>query len=122
MEITHNHLHRTLARTLRAKQTPTEQYLWQYLRKQQLRGYRFRRQHPLGRYIVDFICLEKRLVIELDGMSHQSQQAYDQVRDDWMTQQQFHILRFQNTLVLQQTKRVLQEIGNTLDELSSRQK
>ncbi|MEZ5537868.1 MAG: DUF559 domain-containing protein [Thiolinea sp.] len=122
MEINYNELHRDLSRTLRKRLTPAEQHLWAYLRKKQLKGYRFRRQHPLGRYIVDFVCLEKRLVIELDGLSHQDQQAYDRVRDDWIIQQRFQILRFQNSQVEKQTEQVLQIILNALEELPKRKK
>jgi len=121
METTPSKLHHDLSRTLRKKQTPAEQNLWQYLRKQQLAGYRFRRQHPLGRYIADFVCLEKRLVIELDGAVHKNQREYDQVRDDWMTQQQFHVLRLQNIQALQQTEQTLQKIQDILESLPGRQ-
>ena len=117
METTPNKLHRDLSRALRKKQTPAEQHLWQYLRKRQLAGYRFRRQHPLGRYIADFVCLEKRLVIELDGAVHKNQREYDQVRDNWMTQQQFHVIRLPNTQVLQQTEQALQKIQDILNNL-----
>ena len=58
------------ARELRANATTTERFLWQHLRLRQIDGYKFRRQRPVGPYVVDFICLEKRLVIEVDGGQH----------------------------------------------------
>ena len=81
-------MHSDLARNLRKNMTTPEQQLWEALRKRQLNGYRFRRQTVLGRYIADFVCLEARLVIELDGNHHCDQQGYDRERDNWMEQQQ----------------------------------
>ncbi len=65
------------ARTLRKTATDAEKHLWQKLRGLQLANYKFRRQHVLGAYIVDFVCLEAMLVIELDGSQHQQQITYD---------------------------------------------
>jgi very-short-patch-repair endonuclease len=59
-----------LSRNLRKRQTDAENLLWRHVRGKQLEGFRFRRQHPIGRYIVDFVCLEKRLVLEIDGGHH----------------------------------------------------
>jgi very-short-patch-repair endonuclease len=69
---------RSRAKELRNNPTEAERILWQHLRLCQLGGYKFRRQQPLGNYIVDFVCLEKRLVIEVNGGQHNSQQAYDE--------------------------------------------
>ena len=70
--------------------------LWKVLRKQQVRGYKFRRQHPYGNYVLDFVCLEARLVIEVDGGQHQEQEEYDIKRTRWLQQHGFRILRFWN--------------------------
>jgi very-short-patch-repair endonuclease len=70
------------ARQLRKEMTPAEQILWDRLRGRRFQGLKFRRQHPLGRFIVDFYCAEHRLVIELDGGIHRHQQEYDQARTD----------------------------------------
>ena len=110
MEKQNNKLHLDLARNLRKQMTEPEQQLWTVLRKRQLDGYRFRRQTPLGRYIADFVCLEARLVIELDGDYHNDQQAYDHERDHWMRQQNFQVLRFWNHEVLHQKENVIQKI------------
>jgi very-short-patch-repair endonuclease len=62
---------------LRKQATVFERRLWRHLRGQQLEGCRFRRQHPIGRYIVDFVCLERKLVVELDGQQHSGPEGYD---------------------------------------------
>ena len=104
------------ARQLRRNMTDTEQLLWTRLRKKQLHGYRFRRQHPLGPYIVDFICLEAQLIIELDGGQHQAQLQDDSVRDHWLMKQGFQVLRFWNNQVFNETEAVLERITNVLLE------
>ena len=85
---------RSQARALRRNPTEVERLLWRHLRFWQLDGYKFRRQQPLGNYIVDFACLEKRLVIELDGGQHTEQTDYDSARDAWLRAEGFLILRF----------------------------
>jgi very-short-patch-repair endonuclease len=77
-------------------------------------GLKFRRQQPLGRYIVDFICLEKRLVIEVDGGQHSEQVAYDVERDIWLRDQGFNVLRFWNHDVLKNIDGVIAVIVKTL--------
>lgn len=111
-----NKIHRDLARNLRKNMTPAEQQLWSLLRKQQLDGYRFRRQTPLGRYIADFVCFEARLVIELDGEHHHGQYEYDRERDHWMQQQQFQVLRFWNHEIFTAPEAVIQKIRSALNQ------
>jgi very-short-patch-repair endonuclease len=77
------------AKELRNNPTEAERILWQHLRLRQLGGLKFRRQQPLGNYIVDFVCLGKRLVVEVDGRQHNSQHSYDERRDAWLEQQAF---------------------------------
>jgi very-short-patch-repair endonuclease len=91
---------RVRARQLRKNPTDAERLLWRKLRFWQVDGLKFRRQQPLGRYIVDFICLEKSLVIEVDGGQHSEQVAYDVERDIWLRDQGFNVLRFWNHDVL----------------------
>jgi very-short-patch-repair endonuclease len=76
--------------------TGTERRLWTHLRGRKLEGWKFRRQHPIGEYIVDFYCPAARLVIELDGSSHDSdqQERYDQARQRWLESQGCKVLRF----------------------------
>ena len=89
---------RARARELRNNPTDAERLLWSHLRFWQLDGYKFRRQQPLGSYIVDFVCLEKRLAVEVDGGQHS--QAVDAERDNWLRDQGFVLLRFWNNEVL----------------------
>jgi very-short-patch-repair endonuclease len=88
------------ARELRKNQTNAEKTLWSVLRKHRLEGHRFRRQHPIGRYIVDFVCLESRLVVELDGGQHQESIEYDEARAGYLKELGFSVIRFWNNQVL----------------------
>ena len=105
---------RERARQLRKNPTDAERLLWRKLRFWQLDGLKFRRQQPLGRYIVVFICLEKRLVIEVDGGQHSEQVAYDVERDIWLRDQGFNVLRFWNYDVLKNIDGVVDVIVKTL--------
>src|SRR5215467_2678265 len=95
---------------LRQNQTYTERKLWQQLRRKQLDARRFRRQYRLGRYIVDFVCLSSRLIVEIDGPSHDVRVADDEIRTAWLTRQGFRILRFTNAQVLYDLDSVVQTI------------
>ena len=105
---------RNFARNLRKNMTDSEKQLWQFLRQRQVNGYKFRRQAPIGPYIVDFVCYEKRLILELDGGQHQDNVAYDASRDEWLKQQGFIVVRFWNNDVLQNTQGVLETIAGYL--------
>ena len=102
-----------MARKLRKYPTDTEQHLWSHLRDKQIEGYRFRRQHPLGRYIVDFVNLEKKLVIELDGGQHVLDPR-DHVRDEWLRAEGYNLLRFWDNEVFNNLEGVLENIRNAL--------
>jgi very-short-patch-repair endonuclease len=104
---------RQRARDLRKNCTDAERHLWYYLRANRL-GFKFKRQVPIGQYIVDFICLEKRLIIELDGSQHMDNQAYDRTRSNWLMAHGFKVLRFWNHDVFQQTSSVLEVIMTAL--------
>lgn len=82
------------ARHLRNNPTDAESILWGHLRLRQVGGYKFRRQRPIGPYFVDFVCLEKRVVIEVDGGQHYEQRSYDHRRDAWLKKEGFRVLRF----------------------------
>ena len=97
------------ARQLRRNQTRAELELWMRLRSRQL-GAKFRRQYRIGRYIADFCCLERRLVIELDGGQHLEQVEADRKRTAYMTSRGFLVLRFWNDQVLKETYAVLDQI------------
>lgn len=103
------------ARQLRKNMTDAERRLWQHLRSKQTLGYKFRRQEPIGSYIVDFVCYEKKLIIEVDGGQHLEKQAeYDKARDAWLKEQGFTVLRFWNNHVLGNTDGVLLRIEHEL--------
>ncbi|GAB2824936.1 hypothetical protein GCM10027276_29630 [Comamonas piscis] len=110
------------ARALRQSATTAEQLLWRHLRNRQLAGAKFRRQHPLGPYILDFVCLEHGLVIEIDGGQHADLQAqgYDAQRSAWLQQQGLQVLRFWNHEVVQQTNGVLAHVLQALTPALSR--
>jgi very-short-patch-repair endonuclease len=99
------------ARELRRAQTPAEQRLWSRLRSKQLYGLKFRRQHPVGRFVVDFCCISRKLVIEIDGDSHASQEAYDQARTAWLEEQGYRVVRFTNREVTYNLDAVLEAIA-----------
>jgi very-short-patch-repair endonuclease len=103
------------ARKLRQTMTDAERVLWQRLCSHHL-GHKFRRQVPRGTYIVDFVCLEKKLVVEVDG-AHHLNNVYDKNRDAWLSEQGYHVLRFWNHEVLKNTEGVLEKIRLELDAL-----
>ena len=98
------------AKELRKNSTDAERALWRQLRAHRLAGHKFRRQQPVGRYIVDFVCFEKQLIIELDGGQHTEQVAYDVERSTWLQSQGFRVLRFWNHEVLQNTEAVVEVV------------
>ena len=90
------------ARVLRKNSTDAERKLWQHLRRSQANGCKFRRQQPIGPYIVDFVCFEKRLIVEVDGGQHVQQIEDDNVRTEWLRSQHLKVLRFWNNQVLKE--------------------
>ena len=105
---------RSRARALRNNPTDVEKLLWRQLRMWQLDGYKFRRQQPLGNFIVDFVCLDKRLIVELDGAQHAERSDDDANRDAWLSKQGFTVLRFWNNDVLKNVTTVTERIFETL--------
>ena len=104
-----------LAKNLRINQTDAEKLLWKYLKSKQLANTKFRRQQPIGNYIVDFISLDKKLIIELDGGQHAINAPIDQERDERLAEHGFKVLRFWNNDVLQNIEGVLESI---MDKIS----
>ena len=100
-----------LAKELRKNQTEAEKLLWYRLRNRQLEGVKFRRQQPIGDYIVDFVSFELDLVIEVDGGQHLNNER-DKVRDSWLEDEGFTVVRFWNNRVLKDTKSVLKKVRN----------
>ena len=102
------------ARLLRQLATPAERQLWQHLRGHRLAGCRFRRQHPIGPYVVDFVCLRRRLVVEVEGRSHEAKFEYDQIRTAYLRRFGYRVLRFSNFRVMRETPAVLRSIEHHL--------
>ena len=101
-----------VAKELRKRSTDTEQLLWKHLRARRFAEMKFRRQEPMGGFIVDFVCYEKRIVIECDGGQHLSQVEKDAMRDQWFAEQGYRVLRFWDNDVLTKTEVVLEMIWN----------
>ena len=101
---------KTYARELRAQATDAETKLWHILRNRRFFDYKFRRQHPMGGYILDFYCADAKLAIELDGGQHQQAETYDQQRTTALKQQGIQVLRFWNNEFLQNSEGVLESI------------
>ena len=106
------------ARELRSNQTDAERLLWSRVKNRQLGRCKFRRQQIIGSYIVDFVCLEPRLVVELDGGQHGQQVEYDTERSKYLNQLGFRVLRFWNNEVLKETEAVLEYILLELTKFS----
>ena len=100
----------TWAKEMRHGMTDAEALLWKLLRNRRIANAKFRRQHPIGRYILDFYCDEKRIAIELDGGQHAETVEYDCHRDDWLRAQGIQVIRFWNNQVLMETESVLESI------------
>ena len=103
-----------LAREKRQEPTPAESKLWGCLRGRRIGGAKFRRQHSIERFIVDFFCAEQNLIIEVDGEIHQYTDIEDAVRQEFLEQQGLHIIRFTNDEVLHSTEAVLTKISTAL--------
>lgn len=101
------------ARELRKNQTPEEQEFWHFLRDKRFAGFKFRRQHPIGQYIADFCCPERKLVIELDGAGHDLQ--YDQIRDEYLGSRKYKVIRISNEAVRRDRDRILLKLLNLLE-------
>ncbi len=103
---------------LRKNLTSAEATLWKHLQKKQLKGRKFRRQHSISHFIVDFYCPKEKLIIELDGAVHLdfAQQNYDLERTKQLESLGFKVIRFENKLVFEDLNYVLQEISNHFKE------
>jgi len=99
---------------LRKNQTPQERKLWWYLKDRRLLGLKFKRQHSIGGYILDFYCAEKRLIIEVDGEIHSKDEnkEYDKIRDKYFEELDYKILRFKNNQIENDINGVIRGISN----------
>ena len=98
------------ARSLRRQSTDAERVLWKNLRRRDLAGWKFRRQAPIGPYIVDFVTFDGKLIVEADGGQHVESKQRDEERTTWLSKEGFRVLRFWNNDVLTNTGAVLEAI------------
>jgi len=105
-----------LAKNLRKRTTDAERTLWNYLRAGRLDGLKFRRQQVIENYIVDFVCFEKRLVIEVDGGQHAEEAEADRVRDEWLGREGYKVLRLWNLEVLTNIEGTVELIRSSCKE------
>jgi|SRR5450432_1416876 len=103
-----------LAQQMRTEPTAAEKHLWQYLRKGRRANFKFRRQHTLERFIVDFYCAGAQLVVEVDGEMHQYAQAEDRIRQEFLENLGLRVIRFNNNEVLDNTENVLERIDSAV--------
>jgi very-short-patch-repair endonuclease len=105
------------AKELRHTETEAEQIIWSWLRTKKLNGVKFRRQEPVGKYIVDFVSFEKKLIIEIDGGQHslEENRINDTVRTEWLQSQGFRVIRFWNNDVSSNLDGVITRIKEALD-------
>ena len=121
MMIHYNQDLKQLARNLRKQGTLSEMVLWRHLRAYKMRGYQFMRQKPLGRYIVDFLCAQLLLIIEIDGESHADKEQHDTGRQKNLEAQGFTVLRFDDRAVKARTSSVVEAIHHWIEEWEKQQ-
>ena len=100
------------AREMRREPAPAEKLLWHYLRNRQLANLKFRKQATVGKYIADFYCADRRVVIELDGISHLDRMEHDEERTRWMQTRNLRVVRFGNHEVFENIEGVLLVIAS----------
>ena len=104
---------RGAAKSIRKHSTDTERHLWRNLRGRQIEGFKFGRQQPVGRYVVDFVNLERKVVIELDGGQHALDPG-DKIRDEWLRAEGYRVLRFWDNQVSNNLEGVLETVRGAL--------
>ena len=111
---------RTQAIELQKEPTPAERKLWALIRNDQL-GVNFRRQHAIGRYIPDFVCIEKKLIIELDGSQHLEQEEYDEERTKYLNLLGYKVIPFWNNEVTNNIDGVILAITHAMEDETSKE-
>ena len=107
------------ARLLRRNQTSSEIQMWSLLRDRRLKDYKFRRQHPIDRYVADFACVSARLIVELDGPIHDETIEQDRVRDEFLTDNGWQIIRFSNAELGRESDFVVSQLLARLERPAS---
>lgn len=121
MKIHYNPDLKQRSKELRKNATFSEKLLWKHLRSRQLLGYQFMRQKPIDNYIVDFYCNALKLVIEIDGITHNDKQEYDQKREDKLIEFGLEIIRFDGYYVINHITETLQMIVDRIKSIEKRQ-
>lgn len=111
---------RTRAIELRKESTPAERKLWAVIRRDKL-GVNFRRQHAVGNYIPDFVCIQKKLIIELDGSQHLEQEEYDEERTKYLNSLGYKVIRFWNNDVIKNMDGVILAILHAMEDEASKE-
>jgi len=109
-------LQRSNAKRMRHRPTDAEKKFWWQVRAGRLGGFKFKRQYPIGPYIADFVCFERRLIVELDGTQHAHQQEYDAARTAFLESKSFRVMRFCNYSVLTNVDGVTAGVWAALNE------
>ena len=104
------------AKRLRKNQTDAERKIWQNIRNRQLGDFKFKRQYPVGPYILDFVCIDKKLVVEIDGGQHMERQEKDRERTRYLEVKGYRVIRFWNDQVVKETPAVLESILEYLNK------
>ena len=116
LTVTYNHYLKKYARKLRKQGTYAEVLLWSILKKRQIKGYKFTRQKPINKYIVDFYCPKLHLAIEIDGISHDSKINEDLIRQKEIEKQKIYFLRFPDDTVKENLQGVFEMIVNWINQ------
>jgi very-short-patch-repair endonuclease len=103
-----------IAKQMRQEMTPAERLLWERLKSRRLDGFKFRAQHPVGPFILDFWCPAKKLVVEVDGEVHAQRRGYDRARTEQLEAHDYTVIRFTNEEVMLDIESVVQEIRRVL--------
>jgi len=107
------------AATLRKNMTDAERKLWSILRGRQFHGFKFRRQQPIGSYIADFVCMEIKLIVEVDGGQHAAEKHHDIERTKFLSSIGYQVLRFWNKDVMDNIEGVAQELKTTIRAMTA---
>ncbi len=110
-------VNRSRAKEMRHDSVVTEKLFWSFVRNRRLDGHKFKRQVPIGPYIADFVCTEARVIVELDGPTHNARAGYDAARDAWLRAQGFTVLRFTNAAFTADVDLALQTIVHAIREV-----
>ena len=114
MSFSYNPQYVKRVRALRKQQTNTEKFFWAKIRGRQIAGFKFYRQYPIGRYILDFYCPERKIAVELDGSQHMEERKQDEIRSKYLKSQNITVVRFWDNEILQNVESVLDKVYSYL--------